>query len=457
MGGSTSSQNLNQVDLSSATSIIVDNIMNCRGNSTVTQTLNLSGSYIEITDTKQVQAYKLDTQCAQKLETSADLQKKVSEAISSSAEAKSPGILGALNNTGSNVRSIINQQIKDYFENKNITNIVTTVNAQQGIDASGHHIIIKNFTQQQTTELLQKSIQDSLAKIQIVQDINNSLNSATSATTTNPISDIIDSVFGGLKNIWIILGVCGIIALIIAALFFREPIAAFFGVHSNQDTRNPNFIPPYQYMAKPAFLAAAAMSTANQTPSAQNVVYPSQPATLYNPNGQQRQPIQQPATLYNPNDQQRQPIQQPATLYNPNGQQRQPIQQPYPQYNNTIESIKNAINSNNSIKNAITNFSKTANVGQIINTLSQYGIKADPDMVKKVLRELNIPMQTSITSTADYSQQVNQPQANTIQGQQNNSTSATIAQLPSNTLGEDEKNINETQIGENPEEPGRHR
>jgi hypothetical protein len=397
--------------------------MNCRGNSTVTQTLNLSGSYIEITDTKQVQAYKLDTQCAQKLETSADLQKKVSEAISSSAEAKSPGILGALNNTGSNVRSIINQQIKDYFENKNITNIVTTVNAQQGIDASGHHIIIKNFTQQQTTELLQKSIQDSLAKIQIVQDINNSLNSATSATTTNPISDIIDSVFGGLKNIWIILGVCGIIALIIAALFFREPIAAFFGVHSNQDTRNPNFIPPYQYMAKPAFLAAAAMSTANQTPSAQNVVYPSQP----------------------------------ATLYNPNGQQRQPIQQPYPQYNNTIESIKNAINSNNSIKNAITNFSKTANVGQIINTLSQYGIKADPDMVKKVLRELNIPMQTSITSTADYSQQVNQPQANTIQGQQNNSTSATIAQLPSNTLGEDEKNINETQIGENPEEPGRHR
>ena len=236
--GESTSSTTNQVDLSSASTIIVDNIMNCKGNSTVSQTIDLSGSYMEIDNFQQKQAYKLDTQCTQKLENNMNLIKKVANAIAASAEANAPGIVSMLTTSGSNVRNTINQQVKDYFESKAITNIVTTVNAIQGLNISGHHIILKNTTQDQAADLLQKGIQDSLNKLSVVQDINNGLKGDSKSTITNPISDIINSVFGGMANMGMIFGVVAVIIVIVIVAFFKEPIMAFFGVGSNQRPEN---------------------------------------------------------------------------------------------------------------------------------------------------------------------------------------------------------------------------
>jgi hypothetical protein len=250
MGGKTSSIAKNEVDLSAATSLIVNNIMNCKNNAYITQKLNLSGSHIVLENIKQTQAYKLDVSCSQKLETSADLKNKVAAAVAGAAEAKSPGILSVLTSTGSNINTVIRQQISDYFENKNISNLVSTINAEQGMDISGKYVVIKNYTQEQTFDLLQKNIQDSLSKVQIVKDINDSLNADVKATTTNPISDLIDSIFGGLGNLSLILGVIFIVVLFVCVTFFKEPILAFLGMKADDRSQPP---PPGYYSSAPGY------------------------------------------------------------------------------------------------------------------------------------------------------------------------------------------------------------
>lgn len=226
-GGSRSSIT-NIVDTSIASKILTNSIMSCKGNSNVSQILNISGSGNVISGVKQLNAFKLSSTCNQEIKDNKQLQQDLSNQLASAVEAKGSGIISAIGASKSDVFNKINTDIYSMLENNTITNIVNNVNQLQGIDISGNNNIVKDFTQQMTSELVFSSVQNTLNNLSSIQSANTALQSTATAVTTNPISDLIDSLFTGLQGLmkyWVIL-VIGV--LLIIGIVFRDQVKTAF-------------------------------------------------------------------------------------------------------------------------------------------------------------------------------------------------------------------------------------
>jgi hypothetical protein len=245
MGQGSSSSVTNIVDTSIASKILTNSIMSCKGNSNVSQILNISGIGNVISGVKQANAFKLSSTCNQDIKDNKQLQQELSNQLASAAEAKGSGITSAIGASNSDVYNKISTDISSMLENNTIANIVNNVNQLQGIDISGNNNIVKDFNQQMTSELVFSSVQNALNNLSSIQAANNALQSTATAITTNPISDLIDSVFNGLQGLmkyWVVL-VLGI--LLIIGIMFRDQIKTIFCLaipicSSNDETENKN-------------------------------------------------------------------------------------------------------------------------------------------------------------------------------------------------------------------------
>jgi hypothetical protein len=228
MGGGSSSSVTNVIDTSVAVKTLTNAIMSCRGNSNITQMLNISGDNNTISGVRQLNAFKLSSTCNQEIKDNKQIQQDIANQLTAAAEAKGSGILSALGGSKSDVNTKIFSDISTMLESNTVNNIVNNVNQLQGINISGNNNIVKDFTQQMTSELVFSSVQTAINNLDAVQRLNTASNSQSTAVTTNPISDVIDSVFNGLSGLlkyWVILV---IVVVLILAILFRNQIKDIF-------------------------------------------------------------------------------------------------------------------------------------------------------------------------------------------------------------------------------------
>ena len=226
--GGSSSSSTTEINTSTATKILSEAIMSCRGNTTVSQNVDISGDGNVLDGVSFVQATKISSDCSQDMKRDSNLQQQVATDLQQKIEAQGSGIMSMLGGSSADVNSKINTDVSTLFSDSTLTEIINGVNAAQGLSVSGNNNIIRNYTQKQTTDLLSKGLQKALNNLSTVQSANMAMAQEAIAITTNPVSEIIDSTFSGLAGImkyWVIL-MLG--AAAIAAFFFREQVKTAF-------------------------------------------------------------------------------------------------------------------------------------------------------------------------------------------------------------------------------------
>lgn len=212
MGGASSKSTID-VRTKSIVEALTQNIMDCQSNTIVDQRFVLSGSYNTIENFKMVQYLRLSKDCINNAQNLNDIQQSVSNAIKQSAEAQSVSLLGVLGNSDSEANTFIDNEVRQTITNQNITKMIDKVNASQEAIISGDNNIIRNFSMEQTADVVMKAAQEVLNSLKSVQEIKNQVSSESKATQTNFISDIIDSVTGlftGVGMIWALIAVVAI-------------------------------------------------------------------------------------------------------------------------------------------------------------------------------------------------------------------------------------------------------
>lgn len=245
-GSGSSAKSTATIDTSLAVNALARNVMSCASTNMVSQTFVVSGSNNIVQNTKQVQALQFNSSCAQSTQNIAELQQTITNAIQQAANAQSTAVLSVLGGSRSDVDTKISNDVKQNITQETIQNIVHTSAAQQSIIISGNNNIINNFDQSQTLSIVLNNCQNVINNLRSVQDINNALNSNSTATTTNPISEIVDSVFSGITSfgwMWVIIIV---VAIAVGGYILVKggPMAAFLGSDSDEGEDNTQEIQP---------------------------------------------------------------------------------------------------------------------------------------------------------------------------------------------------------------------
>lgn len=230
MGGGSSTLNTSNVRTKAVVEALARNIMNCKSDTVAGQRLEITGNNIELDEFRQVQNLRLSSNCIQDVNNLADIQQSVANAVKQAAESQSVSVLGALGRSDAEVRSNIENEVKQTITQENIQNIINNVNAQQTAIISGSGLKLGTITQEQTFNIIYENSQKLINNMRSVQVIENSTEQATKSTQTNFVSDIVDSFFKGLQGLgWVWVAVIGIIAMVLLFGPTKAVLAMFVG------------------------------------------------------------------------------------------------------------------------------------------------------------------------------------------------------------------------------------
>lgn len=237
--GSGGSKTAASASTQSIVDVLTNSIMKCSGNSVLEQSFKIVGNYNTVSGVKQVQALNLSTQCANNTQNLTDLQQTLATAIQQAASAQSVALFGAANTQGATVRTQIQSDVEQHVNQTTLTVMIQKINVQQNMAIIGDHNIVKEFSQEQTASIVQSAAQEVLNKLTSVQEIQNAATAKAESTQTNPISEILDSVFSGLNGTFIlmligfIVVVCAIAYIIISGGPVKSMIQAIRGESSS--------------------------------------------------------------------------------------------------------------------------------------------------------------------------------------------------------------------------------
>ena len=241
MGSGSSSSNTQTIDTTSAVNAMTNNIMNCQSNTLVTQQFLLTGNYNNISNYKQVQYLKLSSSCSQDAQSMQNLQQQVTSALQAAASAQSQALIGVLGSSQSDINQKISNDVQQNITTNTVNNIVSNTNASQISVISGNNNIVNNFSQSQTQSLLFDNCQKAINSLSSVQTINNATKGTSNATQSNPIADILNSIFSGLTSLsftYVIL----IIAIIGGVVFFGSDILHVLFGDSDEGKKNRELV-----------------------------------------------------------------------------------------------------------------------------------------------------------------------------------------------------------------------
>ena len=305
-GGGSKSTTTNSMVTSTAINAISNNIMNCTGNQTMVQNFVVSGNGNSLNNIKQIQSLKLSTECAQSSENVASLQQQVSSALQASASVNSQAVLSALSaSSSSDVNTKIENDVKQNITQNTIIKIINDTNLQQNMIISGNANVINNFTQEQTTDILNKNIQNAINKMESVQAISNSTKSTSTNTQANPLDDMLKTAFSGVKGLADSIGgvftsgmytvaIVVIVGMVVAGYFFGPAIISMIkGGPLGVMLGGPDESPP----------PAQAYGVTSVSPNLQYGSPPPGIATMTSPGGPPQPyytPMGQPPPAYNP-------------------------------------------------------------------------------------------------------------------------------------------------------------
>jgi hypothetical protein len=208
-GGSTTTTN-SMTDLEQkCTSIMVSSMQNCGSVLKGDQTLTISGNNNILDGGKQKQYIHYQANCDQLAQNMVSIQTQIATEIEQKAIAIGQQI-SMTDVSSTNINNILHN-VQEHVNINTMNEIMTTVNMTQGIDVSGNNNIIRNWTQDQTGDLLVSASQKVLNQIDSFTEVNNKIKQTADAKTENMLSFLTD----WLQNVPLIIGIVAVIFLYI--------------------------------------------------------------------------------------------------------------------------------------------------------------------------------------------------------------------------------------------------
>lgn len=230
MGGGSSSQASTQIANKSVVNAMTSSIMNCSGGTNARQTVLVQGNFNDVSKIKQGMAIKFSMSCGQDITSLTSIRQSVADAIKQASAAQSESVLGAITNSDSSTNLKIDTEVAQNITAETITNIVVQANNAQEVIIQGSNNIVHDIDQSISMSILADACNKVLSKMESVQAISNESEQKAEATQTNPISAILDSVFGGLQGLGAVWSMIIIAAMCVGAyvLIMGNPFAGMF-------------------------------------------------------------------------------------------------------------------------------------------------------------------------------------------------------------------------------------
>lgn len=202
------------------TDVMVNNMQNASSIMEVNQNVDIvnegSGT---IEDVKITQATVFDSKIFQSSENVIKLQNELKSAIDGQASASGSGVFSALGGSDANLIQELRNEVTQKINTQTMQDMSTNINQNQNVRLLNKKDgTIRGIDVSQTQEVFRQAAQDTIAKFDSVTKMDNLASGQADAVTTNPISEIIDSVFSGLTGIWILV-LIGIIVCVVVGYF----------------------------------------------------------------------------------------------------------------------------------------------------------------------------------------------------------------------------------------------
>jgi hypothetical protein len=217
----TSSSTTFKSEFNNTLDVLTRGIMNCQNTTQSMQIVNVDGSGNVLKNVRQVAKFDFNVNCMNNTENLSKLQNEIANSIVQSSAAVSPGLIGAANNTNSDVNTFIKQDIENNITTETVSNMLTSINSTQYVRIQGDKNIVNNISQEITMDIVTKAAQSLLMNLDSYNKSDSKGDQKSEATTTNFISEIIDSIssvlgsiFGGMAAAWLI------VILVFVAIFY---------------------------------------------------------------------------------------------------------------------------------------------------------------------------------------------------------------------------------------------
>lgn len=203
MGNGSSSKTTTNIDTSIAVNALAQTIMNCTSNVQAGQSFIISGNGNIVSNSTQVQALSFNSTCKQSSENMADLQAKISNAISQVASTQTQAVMSAISaGSESETDVTIRNDVEQNITQQTIQNIISNVTAQQSLIISGNNNVVNNFTQNQTLSIVTSACQNSINSLKSVSDMNAAIDQSAKTEQKDPIAGIIGAVGGLIDSVF---------------------------------------------------------------------------------------------------------------------------------------------------------------------------------------------------------------------------------------------------------------
>jgi len=222
MGGTQSKSVINQVTEISVKATM-RTIQECSTAATQSQLIDLQAKGdITIGDVTQRQGVQVDSKCLAQSDKQVKIRNDVAAAIANYAEAQGPAVLSLLGASKSEATVNIQNRLPMSFNMDTIQKNVTAVmqNQKIAVKSTEGKIIAGALTQEQTAQIVAKSIVADKSYASALNDISNKIAQGSKAKSTNPIADIISSI-GTAFTGWIVYIAIAIIVIVAAILGLR--------------------------------------------------------------------------------------------------------------------------------------------------------------------------------------------------------------------------------------------
>lgn len=185
MGG-TQSRNEVNIFMNALNKVVSENIQNCGSKITSNQVIKITGDGNIISNVKLKSAIVYNVQCDQLVTNITNMQNKIVNDIAQKAESLSQQF--QLSSADSINIANLDLQVRNVVSLKNIQNIMTEMNASQGIFIDGNFNILESANLDYTGTIFAKGMQNLFNKIDAVNDIKNVIDQYAKSETENMLA-----------------------------------------------------------------------------------------------------------------------------------------------------------------------------------------------------------------------------------------------------------------------------
>lgn len=206
------------------TNVIMQSIQSCPIIVKQSQTLNLSGSNVTISNTKMVQNVSISASCLQDAIRSSKTTADISAAIKQNVESQTSG-LSLPSTSKSELVTSLTQRVLTNIDLSSIADCTINLTQDQAItvDRNATNLQIKGLYMEQMVDLTRDCISKTLASNENLANVAVEIDSYASATVENPISDIVDSVASFFSTTFIII----VVIVLFVIFMFKDEISNF--------------------------------------------------------------------------------------------------------------------------------------------------------------------------------------------------------------------------------------